>query len=74
VYLGLAALGFSRLVIAGDSAGGGLAFALLLLTTADTHDNTFLKALATVLISPWTDLALAGDSMAARAGLDPRSA
>jgi len=37
VYLGLAALGFSRLAIAGDSAGGGLALALLLLGVAELH-------------------------------------
>ena len=35
VYRGLAANGFSRLALAGDSAGGGLALSLLLLVTKD---------------------------------------
>ncbi|AXC11958.1 6-hexanolactone hydrolase [Acidisarcina polymorpha] len=71
VYLGLAASGFSRLVIAGDSGGGGLALALLLLTTAAVQTDNLPKPLAAVVISPWTDLALTGDSLAARAGADP---
>jgi acetyl esterase/lipase len=71
VYLGLAALGFSRMVIAGDSAGGGLALALLLLTTAGAQTESFPKPLAAVVISPWTDLALTGDSMTGRAEADP---
>ena len=71
IYLGLAASGFSRLVIAGDSAGGGLALALLLLTTEAAEKEDLPKALAAVVISPWTDLALTGDSMAGRAEADP---
>ena len=71
VYLGLAALGFSRLVIAGDSAGGGLALALLQLTTEGAQEEGIPKALASVVISPWTDLALTGDSMEGRAAADP---
>jgi monoterpene epsilon-lactone hydrolase len=71
VYLGLAASGFSRLVIAGDSAGGGLALSLLLLTTATARKEQLPKPLGAVVISPWTDLALTGDSIAGRAGADP---
>ena len=71
VYLGLASSGFSRLVIAGDSAGGGLALSLLLLTTAAALKGESPKALAAVVISPWTDLALTGDTIADRAGADP---
>lgn len=71
VYLGLAAAGFSRLVIAGDSAGGGLALALLLLTTETATKGGIPKPLAAVVISPWADLALTGESMAARAAADP---
>jgi len=71
VYLGLATAGYSRLVIAGDSAGGGLALSLLLLTTEAARKDGLPKALGAVVISPWTDLALTGDSMAARAGDDP---
>src|SRR6202041_2255716 len=43
----------SRMALAGDSAGGGLALALLL-ALRDRHDP--LPA-AAVLFSPWTDLA-----------------
>lgn len=71
VYLGLAAGGFSRLVIAGDSAGGGLALSLLLLTTEAARDEILPKPLAAVVISPWTDLALTGESIEGRAKADP---
>ncbi len=56
-----------RTVAAGDSAGGGLTVALMLK----------LKALgeklpaAGVCISPWTDLALTGDSIVSKAKADP---
>ena len=49
----------SQIVIAGDSAGGGLTLAALL---ALRDDGQPLPAGA-VCISPWTDLALTGDSM-----------
>jgi acetyl esterase/lipase len=71
VYLGLAAAGFSRLAIVGDSAGGGLALSLLLLTTEVAQREGLPKPLAAVVISPWTDLALTGESMADRAAADP---
>lgn len=58
-------------MIAGDSAGGGLALALLLLTTAGAQKEGLPKALAAVVISPWTDLALTSDSIADRAMADP---
>jgi monoterpene epsilon-lactone hydrolase len=54
-------------VVAGDSAGGGLAVATLL-ALRDAGDP--LPA-AGVCISPWTDLACAGDSMRTRAVADP---
>lgn len=57
----------SQLAVAGDSAGGGLAAALLL-SLRDSRRP--LPALA-VLISPWTDLTLSGDSYRSRAVLDP---
>lgn len=49
----------SRMIVAGDSAGGGLALALLL-ALRDAHDP--LPA-AAILFSPWTDLAATGDSI-----------
>jgi acetyl esterase/lipase len=56
-----------RLAIAGDSAGGGLTVATLVALRAAAVP---LPA-AAALLSPWTDLALAGPSMDARADADP---
>jgi epsilon-lactone hydrolase len=55
VYRGLS----GKVVVAGDSAGGGLALGMLL-TLRDAGDA--LPA-ALVLLSPWTDLAATGDSL-----------
>src|SRR5438445_7081 len=55
------------IVIAGDSAGGGLTLATLL-ALKDTGDP--LPG-AAVLLSPWTDLEGTGDSMTSRAERDP---
>ena len=49
----------SRIVIAGDSAGGGLALALAL---ALRDDGVAMPA-AIVMFSPWTDLAATGPSI-----------
>ena len=61
VYRGLLANGQSaqRLVVAGDSAGGGLALSLMLALRAA---GTPLPA-AAALFSPWTDLAATGESI-----------
>lgn len=68
-YGGLLASGISAdsIVIAGDSAGGGLAMATLLML----RDAGVPLPLATVLLSPWADLSLSGSSMESRAELDP---
>jgi acetyl esterase/lipase len=69
-YRALAATGASRLAIVGDSAGGGLA-----LVVAKEMSRTARGAVptpaATVALSPWTDLALTGESITTRAGHDP---
>ncbi len=57
----------ARTVIAGDSAGGGLTVATLL-SLRESRDP--LPA-AAVLISPWTDMEGAGESMKTRADVDP---
>lgn len=49
----------SRVVVAGDSAGGGLALALLV-ALRDAKDP---PPAAAVLFSPWTDLAVTGKSI-----------
>ena len=68
-YEWLLATGFDpgRIVVAGDSAGGGLTLALLL---ALRDESRPLPALG-VPISPWTDLTLSGDSMDSMAERDP---
>ena len=55
------------IVIAGDSAGGGLTVATLL-ALRDAGDP--LPA-AAVCISPWTDLEITGESMVTKADVDP---
>ena len=57
----------SSLVVAGDSAGGGLTMATLL-SVRDAGDP--LPA-AGVCISPWVDMECAGESMKTKAGQDP---
>lgn len=71
VYRGLVAAGISRIAIVGDSAGGGLALATATQMTSAALAGSVPKPVAAVLMSPWTDLALAGDSMTTRAGHDP---
>lgn len=55
------------LMLAGDSAGGGLALAALL---ALRDDGRSLPA-GVICLSPWVDLALTGASIRAKAHLDP---
>jgi len=68
VYRGLLDSGANRIVVAGDSAGGGLALALLAVLT-DRRDAAL--PLGAAVMSPWTDLTLSGDSMESRAEADP---
>jgi acetyl esterase/lipase len=69
VYRGLLATGLSpsSIAIAGESAGAGLAAATLV---ALKRAGLPLPA-ATVMMSPWVDLTLAGESMSAKASVDP---
>ena len=57
----------SRVIVAGDSAGGGLSAALLV-ALRDAGDPLPAGA---YLMSPWTDLASTGESMKTRAEADP---
>ncbi len=57
----------SRVIVAGDSAGGGLTAALLV-ALRDAGDRLPAGA---YLLSPWTDLAGTGDSMRTRLDTDP---
>jgi epsilon-lactone hydrolase len=56
-----------RLLVLGDSSGGGLALAMLL----HVRDLGVPLPAATVVMSPWTDLELTGRSMDDRAAQDP---
>ncbi|WP_251550710.1 alpha/beta hydrolase [Neobacillus muris] len=69
VYRWLLSTGFSpeKIILGGDSAGGGLTVSTLLTLK---EEREALPALA-VLLSPWTDLAGTGESMETRAAADP---
>jgi epsilon-lactone hydrolase len=56
-----------RTAVIGDSAGGGLALALLL----RLRDDGLERPAAAVALSPWTDLALTGASLSLNAKSDP---
>ena len=56
----------SRIVLAGDSAGGGLAMTLLLALREAKEP----LPLAAVLFSPWTDLAATGESIVGNSSVD----
>jgi alpha/beta hydrolase fold len=61
---GLQALGGARIVVAGDSAGGGLLALLPILASEGALP-------AAAVMSPWTDLGLTGASLEGRADADP---
>ena len=56
----------ARVVIAGDSAGGGLAVALML----SLREHRLPMPAGCVALSPWADLACTGESMTTRAAVD----
>jgi len=56
-----------NVVIAGDSAGGGLTAA----TLVKLRDDGITLPAAAVMLSPWTDLAQTGDSIKLKAAEDP---
>ncbi|MCX6007928.1 MAG: alpha/beta hydrolase, partial [Chloroflexi bacterium] len=56
----------SHLAIAGDSAGGGLAIALMV----SLRDGNVPLPAACVCLSPWTDLAFTGESWKSKAAVD----
>ncbi len=68
-YQWLLATGMSphRIAVIGDSAGGGLALAMLL----KLRDDRQPLPAAAVVLSPWTDLAMTGASLSLNARSDP---
>jgi acetyl esterase/lipase len=69
-YLGLAARGFAKVAITGDSAGGTLALGLLAYLAANSDAGSG-ALVGGVLLSPVTDLSLSGESWLTRAAADP---
>jgi acetyl esterase/lipase len=68
-YAGLLESGASpdRVLVAGDSAGGGLAVATLLAA----RDQGLPQPAAVAVFSPWADISRSGASMRAKDGADP---
>ena len=66
-YRWLIERGAKEMIVMGESAGGGLTLALLL----KLRDEKLPLPHAAVAISPWTDLALTGASLAENADADP---
>ncbi len=59
--------GASKIIVGGDSAGGGLTLALML----KLKENNIELPSKLVLLSPWTDLTASGSSVKDRAEADP---
>jgi acetyl esterase/lipase len=57
----------SNIIIAGDSAGGGLT----LVTLINLRDKAIILPAAAVCLSPWTDLGLTGESYKTKKRIDP---
>ncbi len=69
-YFGLIELGYRKIAVTGDSAGGTLALGLLLSLKASQLNNQVVPV-AGVALSPVTDLSLSGASWTTRAAADP---
>jgi acetyl esterase/lipase len=65
-HAGLLELGYERIALCGDSAGGGLLLSYL--TRLDAPAGRIVAASA---MSPWIDLGVSGESMETRADQDP---
>lgn len=69
-YRGLVSDGAERIVVTGESAGGGLALALLSIVASEKAKGTLQPSGAAVM-SPWLDLTLTGSTFETRAEADP---
>jgi len=71
VYRGLAGAGLHRIAVVGDSAGGALALVTAARMAQAARDSGTPAPVGACVMSPWTDLALTGDSIETRAKHDP---
>lgn len=69
-YFGLLELGYKKIAVTGDSAGGNLALGLLISLKA-SESKHLVVPIAGVALSPVTDLSLSGASWTTRAAADP---
>ena len=67
VYKQMIADGYENIILMGDSAGGGLALALLQII----KKQKLPKAIGAVLLSPWCDLTMSGESIHSKTDTDP---
>ena len=67
VYLALAEGGKTTVALAGDSAGGGLALAVV----QRLREQALAMPLALALMSPWTDLTHSSETHQTKASVDP---
>jgi acetyl esterase/lipase len=70
-YRGLVKEGAQKIVVIGDSAGGGLTLVTLALGQSEASMGRGLAPSGALVMSPWTDLALTGASLRERADEDP---
>jgi epsilon-lactone hydrolase len=69
-YSGLVELGYSKIAVVGDSAGGNLTLGLLAYLSAN-HSSGKVAPVGGIALSPVTDLSLTGASWETRASADP---
>jgi len=69
-YEGLVEQGSGRIAVVGDSAGGGLALAVVA-RLADAGRGVTHRPAAAAVMSPWVDMTLRADSYVTRAEADP---
>ena len=70
-FTALIGLGFRKIAVTGDSAGGGLALLLLSRLKAEATSESAVLPVGAVVLSPVTDLTLSGRSWDTRAAADP---
>jgi monoterpene epsilon-lactone hydrolase len=70
-YSALISQGYRKIILAGDSAGGGLALALMGAVQEQVRLDQQTPPMACVVMSPWTDLTLSGASYTERTEDEP---